>query len=293
MNTRDKRWEELATRLVDRGSWPSEVDGLRVSLLVSPAKLDSLPPYDAVLLAIKLHEALEYSASILSGSAPALLDRARAGPKMLTAYETAAATLSELQGQLSILQERHIQAARDLEEAGQLRAAIVELETDTRRLEVLAGGLDELRNQLHELENALSPAQVEAKEVERQLGEKARALVRLRDTQLQELRKPLNEILLEAGRREQEFRAVSAEAKQAQRKYEEFDQVYRREKKILELYLEADQRVAEALGGEADAIRLLDDCRNLLRHADAALGRALDARAARGFEDPIGFVAGA
>jgi DNA repair exonuclease SbcCD ATPase subunit len=186
--------------------------------------------------------------------------------------------LQEVKSRLSIVQLNHVQAAKDLEEGNQLRALIAEMENEAQRWTALAGDLDALRNQLAALENALTPQQKEARQLEQQVQARARAMIQMREEQLQHLRKPLAALLAETDAREREFIQTSVEARQAQEKYEKFDLQYRQEKKVLELYLEADRKVAEALGGSAEATQLLEHCRTLLGQADEVLARTIEAR---------------
>lgn len=287
------QWAELAARLTAESAWPEELERLRPFLLAPAAALEQLPQGEALLFTVIIYKALESLAATLSGKAPVLLASAHVSPAMLAAYEAAAAKLEEVKSQLSAVKASHVQANRDLEEADRLRASIAEIEGERQRWKALASDLDGLREQLAALENAMTSEQKEAGQLERLLQQSASALIRMREEQMRQLRKPTAELLQEANRREEEYRQISTEAKLARKKYEEFSLLYLKEKKDLEPYLEADRRVAEALGGEPSANQLLDRCRSLLEQADEALARTLKAQNDAGRPLAIGFGTGA
>ena len=189
---------------------------------------------------------------------------------------------SALKADLADLQSRKAQAKQQVSECERLQALIGETKVEVERLVSLSNGLPALRAQQEALEQYLAGAGQEATLRERGLEETAGAFLSLAEETLGRLRPEVRDSLLRAESCEREMIELRASLQAALRRYENVEPELTARREALSKYLQADQAVAQALGGveeAAGAEPLLRKAEDLLAAADRALRLAIEANA--------------
>ena len=187
-----------------------------------------------------------------------------------------------LKASLADLQNRKSQAKQQVADCERLQALIGETQVEVERLVSLSNGLPALRTQQEALEQYIVGTGQEALLREIGLEEAAGTFVSLAEQTLCQLRPEVRDSLLRAESCECEMLELRASLRAAQRRYENVEPGLTARREALSKYLQADQVVAQALGGmeeAAGAEPLLRKAQDALAAADRVLRLAIEANA--------------
>jgi len=178
-----------------------------------------------------------------------------------------------LRQSLAAVQEQVADARRKLAE----HDARLKEKQDLERWERLKDEVGPLRQLVFALEQTLSQAGEEARELEGKLATAAEQKLAVDSELLAKLAVSVAEQLRATATCVKRIEGLDRELQASRARYHEADTVLARRYEALELYRQADAAVVRALPGGTEPQQLLDACQQLLEQVDAVLRKAMEA----------------
>ncbi len=287
MTTARKELLQLLPETSEQQEWMLAPAVLQVAFtycaeVLAPASLTTLTRADVLAMLVKLVAALRHGEHVLAANTRTALEHAVPGMRLQEA-----------------LRIGETQLARRAKEMEEVRAALLPLEqqeealhlqekeyellttrlTELRRLERLARHLDALPRQVEELTQRLTQYGPGVTTWERQMQEKAEALIVLSTGALTQLEPRVHQALIEAQRLENACAAAAAQLQEAQTRAQQATTDLQTLHNELRPHLAANRLVADAVPQDQAPHSLLEQAERLLQQAETALQTALKAQA--------------
>jgi DNA repair exonuclease SbcCD ATPase subunit len=272
---------------------------LSVSWWSQAVASESVGRFDTMERLLALAHALDNARGILSEVLPEAKKQAEPmGQTLAELLEEGERGLIEVAEEINAL--HHELEPLEAQE-GRLRALVGQRDSlerriaELRHLETLADGVGELREQAEEIEANLPNGAHEAGLMEDRIERQARRLVTLSEERLGQIADEVREQLGRAEEGHHELRAAAAELAEARERLGGITSQLTERMEVIELYREADARIADALGGGSarDVGDILDRVESMLEQADRALALAIEANKQANALQPIGVTGGA
>lgn len=265
--------------------------------LVSLLPADQMDRIQAMKALLGLTKSLENLNAGLSVLLPRLTGKAEPGPSLQDSARENHNRLKQLVQEMKQMQEQ----LKPLVEAEEnLRIQTAEFEKlrerldQLKRLQELASGVDELKEQVKRMEERLPADAFEAQQLEMKLGAYLEKLFILSEQTTTALDQKYRKMVHFIQQREVELKKITEELQAAQERYRTVEDDFQQRRDVLELYLEADRIVAEALGQPPDGglNQLFDHIERLLKQADLLLKTTMDANEEAKKMTPIPYSSG-